>query len=101
MAACFIAAELGMPPDPRQATERAAGATHLAYLATLTRFSPPYAVAIATYLPGAAALGVGLLTQVGTPATRKPAALGLAALAFTISGSLVQVRRIAIHPRLF
>jgi hypothetical protein len=74
---------------------------HAAYLLGLARTNPPYAVAIATYLPGAIALAAGLVRRLRDPVTRGAAAIGLAGLGLTFGAAAVQVRRIAVHPRLF
>ena len=58
-------------------------------------------MAIATYLPGALALGAGLASRLRDPVTRGAAAIALAGLGLTFGAAAVQVRRIALHPRLF
>jgi uncharacterized membrane protein HdeD (DUF308 family) len=74
---------------------------YAAYLVGLSRANPPYAVAIATYLPGAVALGAGLVRRSRDPLTRGAATIALAGLGLTFGAAAVQVRRIAVHPRLF
>jgi hypothetical protein len=76
-------------------------AAHGAYLAVLPFTQPPYAVAIATYLPGAVALGGSLAGRVSDDGWRRPAALGLTALGLTFVAAVVQLRRIGIDPRYF
>jgi len=79
----------------------AATVAHGAYLVTLTRTDPPFAVAIAAYLPGAMFLSAALASRLRRPAERRPTALALVGIGLTFGGSLAQVGRIAIHPRLF
>jgi hypothetical protein len=89
---------------PRPAANRllaAVAAAHAGYLIGLTRTDPPYKVAIAVYLPGAAALGLALASRIRSSALRTPAAVGLAGLGLTFGAAIVQLRRIAVHPRLF
>ena len=76
-------------------------ATHAAYLVALSRTNPPYAVAIATYLPGALALVPRCSAASPTRVVRAPPAIAAAGLGLTFGAAAVQVRRIAIHPRLF
>jgi hypothetical protein len=96
-----IAAVIGLPTAATNRLLAAAAAAHATYLIGLSRTNPPYMVAIAVYLPGAAALGLALVTRVLRGAQRTPAAIGLAGLGLTFGAALVQLRRMALHPRLF
>lgn len=101
LSAWGLAAVLALPTDAANRLQRAVAAVHAAYLVGLTRMNPPYMVAIGLYLPGAAALGLALVTRLPHPALRQPAAIGLAGLVLTFGAAIVQLRRIALHPRLF
>ena len=59
---------------------------HAAYLAGLSVTNPPFAVAIGTYLPGALALGAGLVSRLRQPAERAAAAIALAGLGLHVRG---------------
>jgi len=96
-----IAAVIALPTAAAQRLLAALAAAHAAYLVGLARTNPPYLVAIAVYLPGAAALALALLTRLRHPAMRAPAVVGLTGLGLTFGAAVVQIRRIAIHPRLF
>jgi hypothetical protein len=96
-----IAAATALPSAAANRLLAAVAAAHAAYLIGLTRSNPPYKIAIAVYLPGAAALGLALLTRMRGPALRTPAAIGLAGLGLTFGAAVVQLRRIAIHPWIF
>jgi hypothetical protein len=101
LSAWCLAALLALPRAGARRVTRIATAAHLAYLGLLARTNPPYAVAIATYLPGAAALGATLVRRMGDHASRRPASLALTGLGLTFVAAGIQVRHIAIHPRLF
>jgi hypothetical protein len=101
MSAWCLGAVLALPRAGAARVERAIGAIHAAYLLGLARTDPPYAVAIAAYLPGGLALGAGLVRRLGDPVARGAAAIALAGLGLTFGAAVVQVRRIAVHPRLF
>jgi len=101
LSAWGLGAVLALPTHAANRVQRAAIAAHGAYLVGLSRTNPPFMVAIAVYLPGAAALGLALVSRVGHPARRQPAAIGLAGLGLTFGAAVVQLRRIAIHPRIF
>lgn len=101
LSAWCLGAFLSLPRSAADRVLRAALVAHAAYLVGLARSNPPYAVAIATYLPGAFALAGGLVRRLRDPVTRGAAALGLAGLGLTFGAAAVQVRRIAVHPRLF
>jgi len=101
LSAWCLGALLALPRAAALRVRRLAVVAHIAYLAGLARTDPPYAVAIATYLPGALALGAGLASRLRDPVTRGAAAIALAGLGLTFGAAAVQVRRIALHPRLF
>ena len=101
LSAWCLAALLALPRAGARRVTRLATGAHFAYLAILARTNPPYAVAIATYLPGAAALGAALLRRMGDPMSRRPAWLALSGLGLTFVAAGIQVRHIAVHPRLF
>lgn len=101
LSAWSLAVALALPAAAADRVQRKLAAAHAAYLVGLAHTNPPYMVAIAVYLPGAAALGLALVSRLRHPALRRPAAIGLAGLGLTFGAALVQLRRIAIHPRLF
>jgi len=87
LSAWCLAALLALPRGAALRVRRLAVAAHAAYLVGLARTNPPYAVAIATYLPGALALGAALVSRLRDPVTRRTAALALAGLGLTRSRS--------------
>jgi hypothetical protein len=101
LSAWCLGALLALPRGAAQGVQRLALGAHAAYLAGLARTNPPYAVAIATYLPGALALGAALASRLRDPIARRAASLALLGLGLTFGAALVQVRRIAVHRRLF
>ena len=103
LAAWRIGAATALAGRWRRRVTGAATVAHGAYLVTLTRTDPPFAVAvaIAAYLPGAMFLSAALASRLRRPAERRPAALALLGMGLTFSGALAQVGRIAIHPRFF
>ena len=101
LSAWCLGAGLALPRSAATRVQRAVIAVHAAYLLALTRTNPPFAIAIAAYMPGALALGAGLIRRLRDPLTRGAATVALAGLAMTFGAAAVQVRKIAIHPRLF
>ena len=101
LSAWCLGAVLALPRAAATRVERTMIAVHAAYLLALSRTNPPYKVAIATYLPGALALGAALVRRLADPVVRAPAAIALAGLGLTFGAAAVQVRRLALHPRLF
>jgi hypothetical protein len=101
LSAWCLAAVLALPRAAGGRVRRAAVAVHAVYLAGLTRTNPPFAVAIGTYLPGALALGVGLVSRLRQPGERAASAIALAGLGLTFGAAAAQIRKIAVHPRLF
>jgi len=101
LSAWCLGAVLTLPRAAASRVQRAMTGVYAAYLVGLSRANPPYAVAIATYLPGAVALGAGLVRRSRDPLTRGAATIALAGLGLTFGAAAVQVRRIAVHPRLF
>jgi hypothetical protein len=101
LSAWCLGALLALPREAAGRVRRVAVVAHGGYLVALSRTNPPYVVAIATYLPGALALGAGLVSRLRDPLVRGAAAIALAGLGLTFGAAAVQVRRIAIHPRLF
>lgn len=101
LAAWRIGAATALAGRWRRRVADAATVAHGAYLVTLTRTDPPFAVAIAAYLPGAMFLSAALASRLRRPAERRPAGLALVGIGLTFGGTLAQVGRIAIHPRLF
>jgi len=96
-----IGAATALSSRPRRRVARATTLAYGTYLATLTRTNPPFVVAIAAYVPGAIFLSAALATRLKQPAERRSIALALVGMGLTFVGALVQVGRIAIHPRLF
>lgn len=101
LSAWCLGAVLSLPRAAATRVERMMMAVHAAYLVVLSQTNPPYRVAIATYLPGALALGAALIRRLTDPLVRAPAAIALAGLGLTFGAAAVQVRRLAVHPRLF
>jgi len=96
-----LAAVLALPRAAATTVQRVTMAAHAAYLVALSQTNPPYTVAIATYIPGSLALGAALLRGLADPVVRAPSAIAAAGLGLTFGAAAVQIRRIAIHPRLF
>ena len=101
LSAWCLAAVLALPRAASLRVRRVAAVAHAAYLTGLSVTNPPFAVAIGTYLPGALALGGGLVTRLRQPAERAAAAIALAGLGLTFGAAAVQLRKVALHPRLF
>ena len=101
LSAWCLAAVLALPQAVGARIRRAALVVHAVYLVALTRTNPPFAVAIGTYMPGALALGAGLVTQLRRPTERVAATIALAGLGLTVGAAVAQLRKIAVHPRLF
>jgi len=96
-----LGAVLALPRAAAAGVQRAMFAAYGAYLVALSRTNPPYLVAIATYLPGSIALGVALVRRLGDPVVGASAAIALAGLGLTFGAAAVQIRKTALHPRLF
>lgn len=101
LSAWCLGAVLALPRSAATRVQRTMIAVHAGYLVALARTNPPFAVAIATYMPGALALGAGLIRRLRDPMTRGAATIALAGLGLTFGAAVVQVRKIAVHPRLF
>ncbi len=101
LSAWCLGALLALPREAAGRVRRVAIVAHAGYLVALSRTHPPYVVAIATYLPGALALGAGLVSRLRDPLVGGAATIALTGLGLTFGAAAVQVRRIAIHPRLF
>ena len=101
LSAWRIGAALALSDGRRRVVDRVATFAHGAYLAILTRADPPFSVAIATYLSGALFLSASLLTRLGRRTERRASAIALVGLGLTFGGAIVQLRGIAVHPRLF
>jgi MFS family permease len=101
LSAWCLGAVLALPRSTATRVQRTMIAVHAVYLLALTRTNPPFTVAIATYMPGALALGAGLISRLRDPITGGAAVIALAGLGLTFGAAAVQVRKIAIHPRLF
>jgi hypothetical protein len=101
LSAWCLGATIALPREAAQRVRRAAMAVHVLYLLGLARTNPPYRIAIAVYLPGALALGAGLVRRLGDPVTRSASAIALTGLGMTFGAAAVQLRKIAVHPRLF
>ncbi len=101
LSAWCLGAVLALPPAAAGRLQRILATAHAAYLVGLARTNPPYRLAIAVYLPGAATLGLALVRGLRQPALRRPAAIALSGLGLTFGAAVVQLRGIAIHPRLF
>ncbi len=101
LSAWRIGAAIALAGRRRRRVSRATTAACVAYLVTLTRTNPPFAVAIAAYVPGAMFLSAALATRLRQPAERPSTAIALVGMGLTFTGALAQVGRIGIHPRLF
>lgn len=101
LSAWCLGASIALPGWIASRVRRVAIVAHGAYLLALVRSNPPYSVAIATYLPGSLALGLALSSRVADRTDRGPALVALAGLGLTFAAAAVQLRRIAVHPRLF
>jgi hypothetical protein len=101
LSAWCLGAVLALPHAAATTVQRAMIAAHAAYLVALSRTNPPFSVAIATYIPGSLALGAALARGLADPVVRAPSVIALAGLGLTFGAAAVQIRRIAIHPRLF
>ena len=101
LSAWCLGAVLALPRTTAVRVRGVVVVAHATYLLWLSRSNPPYRVAIAVYVPGAIALGSGLVRRLRDPVTRTAAAIALAGLGLTFGAAAVQVRRIAVHPRLF
>ena len=101
LSAWCLGAVLALPRATATRVQRTMVAVHAAYLVALSRTNPPFSVAIATYIPGSLALGAALLRGLADPVVRVPSAVAAAGLALTFGAAAVQLRHMAIHPRLF
>lgn len=96
-----IGSALALSEPRRRVVADISTTVHGAYLAILSRSDPPFSVAIATYLPGALFLTAALLGRLPSAAGRKAAAVAAVGMGLTFGAAIVQLRGIAIHPRLF
>jgi hypothetical protein len=96
-----IGAWAGWPAATARRIVRPISLLHAAYLAVLSRTSPPFAVAIATYLPGGGFLGWGLARRLRDRRERRSAATALLGLGLTFVAAWIQARRVAVHRRWF
>ena len=101
LSAWCLGAAIALPERIARRARRTAILAHAAYLVALVRTNPPYSVAIATYLPGSLALGLALVSRIGDGTVRGPAVSALAGLGLTLVAAAAQLRRLAVHPRLF
>jgi hypothetical protein len=76
-------------------------AVHLAYVVVVARTRPPFWLALALYAPGALVLRWAFLSRLRVDGERGPAAVALLGLTLSTAAGVMQVRKIAIHPRLF
>lgn len=101
LSAWRIGAALALSERRRRVVVAIATTLHGAYLAILSRTDPPFSVAIATYLPGALFLSASLLGRLPHTAERRASALAAVGMSLTFGAAFIQLRGIAIHPRLF
>lgn len=90
----FVAARL-VARDPGR-VERLAVLGHVPYLLYVASGDRPFAVAIASYVPGATVLAGALVTRLDEPEQRAAASLALAGLVVTFAAAGVQVGRIGL-----
>lgn len=101
LSAWCLGAAIALPERIAARVRCVAVVAHVAYLLALVRSNPPYSVAVATYLPGAFALGLALVSRLADRTVRGPVVAALTGLGLTFAAAVAQVRRIALHPRLF
>ena len=92
-----IGARLALPSREADRVVRLATLESGAYALVVSSRDLPYWVALANYLPAAAFLSGALARAARGPGPRRPALLGLVALALTFIAAAVQARKIALH----
>ena len=96
-----IGSTLALPPSRARQVSAAASIAYSGYLVAITRTNPPYAVAIATYLPALGFLGWAFSRGLGRPGEREAAMLGLGGLGLSVAAAGIQLGRVHLHPRWF
>ena len=99
LAAWRLGASLALTGRAKTRVMAAANGGHAVYEVVVILIGPPYAIAVAGYVPGAAVLGWACASQLNDPAEHDGAALALAGLGITIAAAAIQVLRIGIRPR--
>ena len=99
LAAWRLGAWLALTGRSRQRVETAAAGVHALYIGGVVLMSPPYAVAVASYVPGTVFLGWACAQRLDDPDERVGAALGLAGLGITVAAAAIQVLRVSIGGR--
>ena len=94
-----LGAALALTGRARTRVKESATAVHAVYITGVLLTSPPYAVAVASYVPGVAFLGWACTRRLDDPDERDGAALGLAGLGITVAAAAIQVLRVRIGPR--
>ena len=94
-------AALALPADARRWLMPRVAAGHAIYVGLVTVTHQEFPVAIAVVAPAASFLRLALVSRLRHSGERRPAMLALAASAITAIAALIQVKRVAIHPRYF
>ena len=99
LAAWRLGAWLALTGRSRARVEKATTGVHALYIGTVVLTSPPYAVAVASYVPGTMFLAWACTQRLDDPDERDGAALGLAGLGVTVAAAAIQVLRVRVGPR--
>ena len=95
----FLGARLALTSAASRTVTRLATIAHVPYAAAVLTRDPPFAVAIASYVPGALFLGGSLASRLRDRRHRRSAATALGALLITFAAAGVQVGRIGLTRR--
>lgn len=95
----FLGARLALSRGASRTVTRTATIAHVPYFAAVLSGDRPFAVAIASYVPGALFLGGSLASRLRDRQHRRPAATALMALLITVAAAGVQVGRIGLTRR--
>jgi hydrogenase/urease accessory protein HupE len=96
-----IASTLALPPARARHVSAVATVAYAGCLIAISRTNPPYAVAIATYLPALGFLGWAFSQELDRRDERRAAMLGLAGLGLSLAAAGIQLGRVHLHPRWF
>ena len=95
----FLGARLALGSATSRTVTRLATIAHVPYAAGVLTRDPPFAVAIASYVPGALFLSGSLASRLRDRRHRRSAATALVALLITFAAAGVQVGRIGLTRR--
>lgn len=101
LSAWHLGAILSLPSGAARSLLVPVEVVHVAYLVVVARTHPPFKLALALYAPSAFFLRLALMSRLRVPAERAPAALALVALTVSTAAAVMQVRKLAVHPRWF